>query len=38
MQPMDEVYHEYARVVFGFLLTQTRNEDLAEELTQETFF
>ncbi len=38
MQPMDEVYREYARVVFGFLLTRTRNEDLAEELTQETFF
>ena len=38
MQPMDEVYRQYARIVYGFLLSRTRDEDLAEELTQETFF
>ncbi len=35
---MDEVYRQYARIVYGFLLARTRDEDLAEELTQETFF
>ena len=35
---MDEVYRQYARIVYGFLLSRTRDEDLAEELTQETFF
>ncbi len=38
MQPMDEIYQQYARIVYGFLLSRTRDEDLAEELTQETFF
>ena len=38
MQPMEEIYKEYAKTVYRFLLSRTRNEDLAEELTQETFF
>lgn len=38
MQPMDEIYRQYARIVYGFLLSRTRDEALAEELTQETFF
>ncbi len=38
MQPMDEVYRKYAQIVYGFLLARTRDQDLAEELTQETFF
>ena len=38
MQPMDEVYRKYAQIVYGFLLARTRDKDLAEELTQETFF
>lgn len=38
MQPMDEIYQEYARTVYKYLLSKTCNEDLAEELTQETFY
>ena len=37
MQSMDEIYQEYAKTVYRFLLSRTRSEDLAEELTQETF-
>ena len=37
MQPMDEIYQKYARTVYRYLLSRTRYEDLAEELTQETF-
>ncbi len=35
---MEEVYRQYARVVYRYLLGLTRDEDLAEELTQETFY
>ena len=35
---MDEVYRQYARTVYRYLLTLTRDGDLAEELTQETFY
>ena len=38
MQPLDEIYRQYASTVYRYLLSQTRNPDLAEELTQETFF
>ena len=38
MQPMDEIYRQYARTVYKYLLSLTRNADLAEELTQETFY
>ena len=38
MQSMDEIYQQYAQTVYGFLLAQTRDENLAEELTQETFY
>lgn len=38
MQSMEEIYQTYARTVYKFLLTKTHNEDLAEELTQETFY
>ena len=37
MPGMDEIYQTYARTVYGFLMARTGNEDLAEELTQETF-
>lgn len=33
-----DVYTEYADQVFRFILSMTRNETLAEELTQETFY
>ena len=38
MKPMEEIYQEYAKTVYRFLLSRTRNEDLSEELTQETFY
>ena len=38
MQSMDEIYREYARTVYKYLLSKTCNEDIAEELTQETFY
>ena len=38
MQSMDEIYQEYARMVYRYLLSRTHREDLAEELTQETFY
>lgn len=38
MQSMDDIYRDYAQLVFRFVLAKTGNEDLAEEITQETFF
>ena len=38
MESMEQIYLEHAKTVYGFLLSRTRDSDLAEELTQETFF
>lgn len=38
MQSMEEIYRQHAQTVYRFLLVQTRSADLAEELTQETFY
>jgi len=38
LQSMDELYQQYARTVYKYLKSVTHNEDLAEELTQETFY
>lgn len=38
MQSLEEIYKIYSKKVFLFLLSKTDNEQLAEELTQETFF
>ena len=38
MQSMDKVYQQYAQMVYRFLLSKTCNPDIAEELTQETFY
>lgn len=38
MESMSDIYQQYAKSVYRFLLSKTRNEDLAEELTQETFY
>ena len=35
---MEEIYQQHAQTVYRFLLTHTRDTDLAEELTQETFY
>ncbi|MCR4642398.1 MAG: sigma-70 family RNA polymerase sigma factor [Lachnospiraceae bacterium] len=38
MQSMNELYQQYARTVYKYLRSLCHNEDLAEELTQETFY
>ena len=38
MLDMDVVYQRHAEMVFRFLMTLCRDEDTAEELTQETFY
>ena len=38
MQLIEEIYEMYSKKVFLFLLSKTNSEQLAEELTQETFF
>ena len=37
MQPMEEIYQQYARTVYRYLFSLAHDPDLAEELTQETF-
>ncbi len=34
---MEELYREYSKIVYRFLLSLCRDAQLAEELTQETF-
>ena len=38
MQSMEEIYRQHAQTVYRYLLARTRSADLAEELTQETFY
>lgn len=38
MQSMNEIYQSYALTVYKYLLTLSRSDDIAEELTQETFY
>lgn len=39
MQRMQQIYEEYFQTVYRYLMSLTRgNQELAEELTQETFF
>ena len=35
---MDAIYRDYAKPVFRYLMTLCRDEDTAQELTQETFY
>lgn len=35
---MEDVYQQYAQTVYKYLLSLTRDDGLAEELTQEAFF
>ena len=35
---IEELYSQHAQVVYRFLYSHTRDENLSEELTQETFF
>ncbi len=38
MQDMDAVYRQHAQTVFKYLMLLTHDADLAEKLTQETFY
>jgi len=38
MDDMETIYREYTQTVYKFLLAQCCDPDLAEELTQETFY
>lgn len=38
MQSMDEIYQKYAKTVYRYLLSRIPDPDVAEELTQETFY
>lgn len=38
MLDLDTVYKKYTEVVYKYLYTLCRNENIAEELTQETFY
>lgn len=38
MQSMDEIYQAHALTVYKYLMTLARNDGIAEELTQETFY
>lgn len=38
MQSIEKIYQEYYTVVFKYLVCLTGNSDIAEELTQETFY
>lgn len=35
---MESIYKMHAKTIYRYLLSLTHNEDLAEEITQETFF
>ena len=37
MQSMEEIYRQHAQTVYRYLCSLTGDEDLSEELTQETF-
>ena len=38
MPSMDEIYRAHSQTVYRYLLSLTRDADLAQELTQETFY
>ena len=38
MQDIGEMYEEYFKTVYKYLFCLTHNEDISEELTQETFY
>ncbi len=38
MQEMEVIYQQHAQTVYRYLLSLTRDENLSEELTQETFY
>lgn len=37
MQDMTEIYRKYSKIVYKYIFCLTKNEDTAEEITQDTF-
>lgn len=37
MQDIEEIYKQYSKTVYKYVFCLTNNEDIAEEITQETF-
>lgn len=35
---MDQIYNEYSKMIYNYLLSLTKKTDVAEELLQETFY
>ena len=35
---MDEIYDKYSSIIYKYLLGLTKNQELSEELLQETFY
>lgn len=35
---MDEIYKKYSRIVYNYLYSLSKNTEISEELTQETFY
>jgi RNA polymerase sigma-70 factor (ECF subfamily) len=38
MDSMEQIYKKHAQTIYGFLLSRTNQAELAQELTQETFY
>lgn len=38
MLEIEEIYKKYQKIVYKYLMCLTKNSDIAEELTQETFY
>lgn len=38
MQSIEDIYQQHAKTVYKYLLSKVHSEDIAEELTQETFY
>lgn len=38
MTGFEEIYNQYFKDIYRYILALTRNVDIAEEVTQETFF
>ena len=38
MQEIEKIYEQYQKTVYKYLMCLTKNSDIAEELTQETFY
>lgn len=37
MQNIEEIYNKYARIVYKYIFCMTKDEDVAEEIVQDTF-